>query len=356
MFERFASIVLPEEEIEKRKDYARLCKYAGETAVSCCFSSLVLAMGIVMAGTGDKTVIRYARFLRMSEKLVKDSWLISGRKHYEQMVAHQTLGMLFMGNGRYAIKKDNVSIALLITSFLPVIPTSVSDNTHYHQPLRFMWTLAAEPRLIVPVDNNESTVVECDCLISLKTKSNETQNRYFVRAPCLLPPLETIEFLEIGGGCYELVRINLNTSEEIKSMKQILSVGQGRIRLQRFVSNSTEAPNSLISDLYSPEASPRRFDLNELLMVEDMSWPISDMDFNLQENYLKKELRLNGADKYPQIQAHLNTFRDEIDRTTKQMAGLQISNVELAQTVVDGWSNEVNVAMKLDEIARNMRR
>lgn len=73
-------------------------------------------------------MMRYARLLRLCDKPESD-WIATGKKHFEQMVAHQALGILMLGEGRYAFKKDDLSIALTIISTFPTIPQSVSDNS-----------------------------------------------------------------------------------------------------------------------------------------------------------------------------------------------------------------------------------
>lgn len=37
-----------------------------------------------------------------------------------------------------------MSIAALVISIFPIFPHSITDNRFYFQPLRFLWTLAAE--------------------------------------------------------------------------------------------------------------------------------------------------------------------------------------------------------------------
>lgn len=127
----------------KNMGSVRMCMHAGVCTRSSVLSMLITAMAIVSfcfkpllldifsqlkVGTGDLDVIRYARLLRQADKPETD-WISVGKKHFEQMVAHQALGMLLMGEGRYAFKKDDLSIALIIISTFPIMPVNVSDNS-----------------------------------------------------------------------------------------------------------------------------------------------------------------------------------------------------------------------------------
>jgi anaphase-promoting complex subunit 1 len=41
-----------------------------------------------------------------------------------------TLGLMFIGRGRYALSTNNLSIAALIIAFYPVFPQHVADNRY----------------------------------------------------------------------------------------------------------------------------------------------------------------------------------------------------------------------------------
>uniref|UniRef100_A0A158PF65 Anaphase-promoting complex subunit 1 n=1 Tax=Angiostrongylus costaricensis TaxID=334426 RepID=A0A158PF65_ANGCS len=69
---------------------------------------------------------------------------------------------------RYGFKKDNLSIALLVISMYPIVAHHVADNRLYHQPLRFLWTHAVEPRLLVPTCRKKNKPIQCDLEIQFK--------------------------------------------------------------------------------------------------------------------------------------------------------------------------------------------
>ncbi|VDM38345.1 unnamed protein product [Toxocara canis] len=105
---------------------------------------------IVMAGSGDLEVLRLCRVLRrrvVASNAQKDVALYS-----TQVAANTAIGLIMIGKGRYALATNDLSVAALVIAFFPVAPHSISDNRTYLQPLRFLWSLSAEERLIDVVD------------------------------------------------------------------------------------------------------------------------------------------------------------------------------------------------------------
>lgn len=346
LIEYYTKIVLPEGKSSKDMGSVRMCLYAGAYTRSICFATLITSMCILRVGSGDLSALRYARLLRMCDKPEGD-WQAMGKKHYEQTVAHQALGILMIGEGRYAFKKDNLSIALTIISTYPTISQSVADNSHFHQPLRFLWSMAVEPRLLVPFDSAENCVVEVDVTITLKPSvPNGLQIIYKEKGPLLLPPLEEIQSISIGGGNYEVVHINLGSEEELKVMKEVVSIGQGRVMLKR----------------YNVESSQIKLDEYELLYEDPYSiaglLERDDSAIDLDENEIMKliekiddELNLNSADEYPNVQVQLKTVRDIAKRTSIHLIDLQRKSLHLLGDSLDLWPDEVNAANAIHELA-----
>ncbi|KAF1765459.1 hypothetical protein GCK72_005411 [Caenorhabditis remanei] len=350
LIEFYTKIVLPDGKMAKDTGSVRMCMYAGAYTRSSCLSMLITAMSILRVGTGDIEVMRYARLLRMSDKPDGD-WISMGKKHFEQMVAHQALGILMMGEGRYAFKKDSLSIALTIISTFPTIPQNVSDNSHYHQPLRFFWSMAVEPRLLVPFDSAENCVVEVDVYIVMKPKKEgEEPIAYRQKAPSLLPPLEDLLSISVGGGHYELVHINLRTDDELKVMKDVMSVGQGRVMLKRY---SIESPESKINETIELYADP--YDINDLLQKEDTAYGLDENEIANIIQKLEEELSLNSSDDYPNVQVQLNSVRDITERVPIDLALLQRRALHLLGGSLDLWRDEVNVSNAIHGLAESIQ-
>ena len=77
----------------------------------------------VMAGSGDLEVLRICRFLR-SRVGASYGHVLYG----SQMAISMSLGLIFMGGGRYTLKTDSLSIALLLCAFYPHFPIDSNDN------------------------------------------------------------------------------------------------------------------------------------------------------------------------------------------------------------------------------------
>lgn len=350
LIEFYTKVVLPEGAWKKDTGSIRMCRYAGAYTRSSCLSMLITAMSILRVGTGDVEVIRYARLLRMADKPEGD-WISTGKKHFEQTIAHQALGILMMGEGRYAFKKDDLSIALTIISTYPAIPQNVADNSHYHQPLRFFWSMAVEPRLLVPYDIGENDVVEVDVIVVIKPESEGHEPTVCKRkAPLLLPPLETLMSISLGGGKYDMVHINFKSAEDLKVMRDVMSVGQGRIMLKKY-SVETADPKS------SEEDSAKFYDnpLNVIGIIEsqDTPHPLDTDEFRKQVRKINQDFKLNSSSDYPNVQVNLNSVREVAGRTPADLAILQKRGLHLLGGSFDLWRDEVNVANAIHGLAES---
>ena len=107
---------------------------------------MVMSLSLVMAGTGDLDVIRLVRFLRSRVGPARHSTVTYG----SHMALHMSLGLLFLGGGRYTLNTRPESVAAMVAAFFPKFPTHSNDNRYHLQALRHLYVLAAEPRLLIP--------------------------------------------------------------------------------------------------------------------------------------------------------------------------------------------------------------
>ncbi|CAG0891814.1 unnamed protein product [Darwinula stevensoni] len=154
-------------------------------------------MALVMAGTGDLQVLRMCRHLH--ERVGPSHPSATYGAH---MAVHMALGLLFLGGGTQTLVTHHRGIAGLLTAFFPKFPTHSSDNRYHLQALRHLYVLAVEPRLVIPCDTR--TLQPCYThlrVLYLDTPwySNEELT---IRAPCLLPPLDTIYKVEVKDSRY----------------------------------------------------------------------------------------------------------------------------------------------------------
>ncbi|CAD6192547.1 unnamed protein product [Caenorhabditis auriculariae] len=351
LLEKYIKIVLPHNS-DKHRNLERVSRFAGESVVSVVSSSLLCSMAMVMAGSGDSETLRHARFLRMHDRI--DQWLESTRKHHEQLAVHQAIGMLFMGKGRYCFKDDPLSVALLVVSFFPVLAQNIADNVHYHQPLRFLWVLAVEPRLIVPVQSLNGEVVQCDIIINIKI-SNSKYKKYVKTAPCLLPPLHKIASIEIGGGKYEMKRIELNTPEDLKTFEKILSVGYGRVELRRFDTILGEFEKE--GRVLSPEL---KLDLDKVIFgvthPREQRFRFTDRSFNDVVNELDLgSLLMSNSQNYPLLQQNFNCLKEEITNSSQSLIGVEARGLELTAEVVKNWEGEYPLSFQVSQLSKHFR-
>lgn len=141
-----------------------------------------------MAGSGDLEVLRLCRYLR-SRVGTNFSHVMYG----SQMAISMSLSLLFIGGGRYTLKTDALSVALMLCAFYPHFPVDSNDNRFHLQAFRHLYVLASESRLLLSkdVDTNEFCYVPLE--ITLKANEHHGSFVYQQMAPCLLPEINRID-------------------------------------------------------------------------------------------------------------------------------------------------------------------
>jgi anaphase-promoting complex subunit 1 len=120
-----------------------------------------------MCGSGDLECIRICRYLKS-----RIGPQMSHVTYGSQMAVNMAMGLLFMGGGRYTLKTDSLSVALMICAFYPHFPVDSNDNRFHLQAFRHLYVLASESRLLLSkdVDTNEFCYVPVE--ITLKVREN----------------------------------------------------------------------------------------------------------------------------------------------------------------------------------------
>lgn len=156
--------------------------FAGKQTIENCTIMILLAVSMVLSGTGDVRVLRIIRMLRSR----------FGQCHVtygSHMAIHMALGFLFLGAGRYTLSRSAEAIAALICSIFPKFPIHSNDNRYHLQAFRHLYVLAIEPRLFLPRDIDSGKL--CLCEIHYLEKGKNTPIK--VMAPCMLPELHTLD-------------------------------------------------------------------------------------------------------------------------------------------------------------------
>lgn len=156
-----------------------------------CQDVLTLSAAIVMAGTGDISVLRRLRALHG-----RDDPNVPYGSH---LSAHLAVGALFLGCGTATFGTSNIAIASLLLSFYPVFPTGVMDNRAHLQAFRHFWVLASEQRCLVSHDVQTGQPTSVPVQIRLETDNGGRSVLHRI-TPCLLPPLEQISSLSTKSG------------------------------------------------------------------------------------------------------------------------------------------------------------
>ncbi|CAN0504049.1 unnamed protein product [Rangifer tarandus platyrhynchus] len=185
----------------------------GPYNLETCLSVVLLSLAMVMAGSGNLKVLQLCRFLHMKT---------GGEMNYGFHLAHHmALGLLFLGGGRYSLSTSDSSIAALLCALYPHFPAHSTDNRYHLQALRHLYVLAAEPRLLVPVDVDTNT--PCYALLEVTYEGTQwyEQTKEELMAPTLLPELHLLKQIKVKGPRYWELLIDL--SKGTQHLKSILS-------------------------------------------------------------------------------------------------------------------------------------
>ncbi|KAI3486173.1 hypothetical protein L1887_50314 [Cichorium endivia] len=169
------------EEVDKleRQTRASTVSFFGriqKSAVRAALDQVRISLGMVLAGSGDVTVLRHLR--RAHGEVEGDTCYGS------HMATHMALGLLFLGGGRYTLGTSDLGVAALLISFLPPFPRTSSDNRAHLQAFRHLWYLAIEPRLLIATDMDTNQLVSLPVKMS-GVEGASTQDGAFT--PLLLP-------------------------------------------------------------------------------------------------------------------------------------------------------------------------
>lgn len=204
---------------EFARNFMRIMSLAGTSSVQIGFynlqtglSMILLAMSMVMAGTGNLKVLQLCRFFHKRT---------GGEMNYGfHMAHHMALGLLFLGGGRYTLSTSNSAIAALLCALYPHFPAHSTDNRYHLQALRHLVVLAAEPRLLVPVDVD--SLKPCYALLEVTYKETKWYEETTVElmAPTMLPELHLLKRVKVKGPRYWELSVDL--SKETQHLKSIL--------------------------------------------------------------------------------------------------------------------------------------
>ncbi|KAH7911788.1 hypothetical protein BJ138DRAFT_869582 [Hygrophoropsis aurantiaca] len=151
-----------------------------------------IAVCMVMAGTGEISCLRR---LRYAYGMYHQAF-----RYGVHVATHMSLGLLFLGGGRYTLGTSNSAIACMIAAFFPRFHHVSSDNKSYLQALRHLWVLAVEPRCLIARDVNTREAVYLPVKIT-GVEGNQRGVSQFI-SPTLIPDFDRLLSIKIDTPRY----------------------------------------------------------------------------------------------------------------------------------------------------------
>ncbi|XP_069957197.1 anaphase-promoting complex subunit 1 isoform X2 [Cherax quadricarinatus] len=171
-----------------------VAELAGKSTIETCLNVILLSLSMVMAGTGDLDVLRIIRYLR--SRVGPSNSTVGYGSH---LTIHMALGFLYLGGGRFSLGTSNMAIAALLIACFPKFPTHSNDNRYHLQALRHLYVLAAEPRLLMPVDVDTGRLCQVNVTVRFSDTHQYKNQSYEAMAPLMLPELSKLSQVIIEG-------------------------------------------------------------------------------------------------------------------------------------------------------------
>ncbi|KAL7307917.1 hypothetical protein TKK_0000010 [Trichogramma kaykai] len=193
-----------------------VAELAGKATIETCTCVVLLAVSIVMAGTGNLEILRVCRYLRT--RVGPSNSVVT---YGSQMAYHMALGFLFLGGGCYNLRNDPASVAALVIALFPKFPTHSNDNRYHLQALRHFYVLATEPRLLLPKDIDSEAYCFAQMKLTFAGDGSQKGPEVIVKAPCMLPQLDSLLKVELDDDRYW--KITFDRDRNFDQLKKILN-------------------------------------------------------------------------------------------------------------------------------------
>ncbi|KAJ6463351.1 hypothetical protein C8R45DRAFT_1220204 [Mycena sanguinolenta] len=167
------------------------------SAVRDGLNLISISLSMVMAGTGEISCLRRLRF---AYGMYHQTMYHPSFKYGIHVATHMSLGLLFLGGGRFTLGTSDAAIACMVTAFFPRAHHLSSDNKSFLQALRHLWVLAIEPRCLIARDVETTEVVYLPVKITVKdgTETGTTQ----LISPTLIPDLDRLAAIRVDTPRY----------------------------------------------------------------------------------------------------------------------------------------------------------
>jgi hypothetical protein len=152
---------------------------ASRPILEMCVTLTALSLSVACAGSGDLETLRILRALHSK---------VDDVNYGTHMGVGMAVGLLFLGQGKASLKRDNISLASLLLSTCPRYPSRSQDNRSHLQSLRHLYVLAVEERCLQAVDVDSGLSSPLDVEVILRNG-----NTMRIQIPTLLPELSSIK-------------------------------------------------------------------------------------------------------------------------------------------------------------------
>ncbi|XP_065870277.1 anaphase-promoting complex subunit 1 isoform X2 [Euphorbia lathyris] len=173
-----------------------LSRYVDRGTLEICLHLIVLSLSVVMAGSGHLQTFRLLRFLRNRNSA--DSHANYGI----QMAVSLAIGFLFLGGGKQTFSTSNSSIAALLITLYPRLPTGPNDNRCHLQAFRHLYVLATEARSIQTVDVDSGLPVYAPLEVTIRETEHYAETTFCEVTPCVLPERALLKRVRVCGPRY----------------------------------------------------------------------------------------------------------------------------------------------------------
>ncbi|EAU87599.1 anaphase promoting complex subunit 1 [Coprinopsis cinerea okayama7 len=166
-------------------------------AVRDGLNQISLALCMVMAGTGEISCLRRIRY---AYGVFQVNMYHPSFRFGVHLATMQSLGLLFLGAGRYTLGTSDAALACMIAAFFPRPHVNSADNKCYLQALRHLWVLAVEPRCLIARDVDTGEVVYLPVKITVK-EGDETGTSQLI-SPTLIPDINKLQSIRVDTPRY----------------------------------------------------------------------------------------------------------------------------------------------------------
>ncbi|KAF3675852.1 hypothetical protein FXO38_04592 [Capsicum annuum] len=158
------------------------------------YSEILLVQ--VMAGSGHLQTFKLLKYLRGRNSA--DGHLSFGN----QMAVSLAIGFLFIGGGMQTFSTSKSSIAALLITLYPRLPTGPNDNRCHLQAFRHLYVLATEARCVQTVDVDSGLPVYCPLEVTVQETEQYAETSFYEVTPCILPERAVLKAVRVCGPRY----------------------------------------------------------------------------------------------------------------------------------------------------------